>query len=156
MGFLASCTTMKSTKLYEGQQLPDNRIAHLISKEDWILVHSVDGVKDPDGSETYGPSKFELLPGDHTLIVSFQRNFSHTTGRTVVYYKSSSTNNLDLRVRTEAGHTYLLTSQHDPEREEWYAVIMDETQKRKIVEVRPEPSKTVQTYVVKHPFRAGR
>ena len=62
---------------------------------------------------------------------------------------------MDVRVRTEAGHTYLLTSQDDPEREEWYVVVMDETQKRKIVEVGPQPSKTVRTYVVTRPPKGG-
>lgn len=155
MGFLASCTTMKTTKLYEDRQLHDDEIAHIFSKEDRILVHSINGVKSPDGKETYGPSKFELLPGDYTLTVSFRRNFAITRGRSTVYYRSSSTRNLDVRVRTEAGHTYLLTSQHYPEREEWYAVVMDQTQKRKTIEVGPQPSKTVRTFVATPPPRGG-
>lgn len=153
--FLTSCTTMKTHRLYEGRQLSDDKIAQLISKGDGILVHSVDGVKSPDGKETYGPSTFELLPGDHTLIVSFRRNFGVPRGRATIYYRSSSTNNLDVRVGTKAGHTYLLTSQHDPEKEEWFAVVMDETQKRKIVEVGPQPSKTIQTYVATPPPSGG-
>jgi len=142
---------MKTTKLYEGQQLSEDKIARLISKEDGILVHSVDGVKSPDGKETYGPSKLELLPGDHVLVVSFRRTFSRTTGSGIVYYRSSSTNNVAVRFRTEAGHTYILKAEHDPKRKEWFAIVLDETQKRKIVEVGPQPSKTVQTYVVSYP-----
>ena len=149
--FLASCTTVNTHRLYEGQQLSDDKIALLISKGDTILVHSVDGMKSPDGKETYGPSKFELLPGNHTLIVSFRRDFAVERGRAIIYYRSSSANNLVVRVGTEAGHTYLLTSQRDDERQEWYAVVMDETQKRKIVEEGPQPYNTVQTYVVTPP-----
>jgi hypothetical protein len=121
LGFLASCITTKTYKLYEGQQLPEDKLVQLISKEERILVHSVDGVKSPEGKETYGPSVFELSPGDHTLKVSFRRNFTVTQGRTRITYRSTSSGNLDVRINTEAGHTYRLRAEHDPEKEQWYA-----------------------------------
>ena len=153
--FLASCTTTKTYKLYEGQQLPEDKIAHLISKEERILVHSVDGVKSPEGKETYGPSVFELSPGDHTLTVSFRRTFTVTHGRTTITYRSTSSGSLDVKVNAEAGHTYRLGAEHDPEKEQWYAIVMDETKKKRIVEAGPYSSKTVQVYRDVAPFRGG-
>ena len=70
---LASCTTMKDHKLYNGSQLPDDQTALLVNKGDFILIHSIDGIKNPIGEETYGPGRIEVLPGDHSLTISFCR-----------------------------------------------------------------------------------
>jgi hypothetical protein len=35
---LASCTTMKTYKQYEGDPLPDDKVVHLINEESKILV----------------------------------------------------------------------------------------------------------------------
>ena len=139
--FLVSCTTMKTYKLYEGQQIPIYKAAYLINKRSSILVkgsniliHSVDGLKSPDGEETYRPGEYELLPGDHTLTVSFYRFFAITQGCESFYYRSTSTREVDVALRTEAGHTYLLTSQQDPKKEKWYLIVTDEAKDRKMFE----------------------
>ncbi len=150
---LASCTTMKTYKQYEGEKLPNDKAVHLINKGskilvrgDKILVHSVDGVQSSDGEKPYSPGDFELLPGDHTLTVSFYRFFTITQGCETSYYRSTSVRKVDVTFRTEAGHTYLLTSRQDPKKDKWYFVIMDEVKDRKILEAGPFPCETVEIW----------
>jgi hypothetical protein len=151
--FLVSCTTMKAYKLYEGQQLPDEKAAYLVNKGSSILVkgsniliHSVDGLKSPDGEKIYSPGAYELLPGDHTLTVSFYRFFTITRGCESFYYRSTSTREVDVTLRTEAGHTYFLTSQQDPKKEQWYFIVTDEAKDKKMFEAGPYPCETVKIW----------
>ena len=88
-------------------------------------------------------------------MVSFRRTFTVTQGRARITYRSTSLGNLDVRVNAEAGHTYRLRAEHDPKKERWYVIVMDETKKKRIVEAGPYPSKTVQTYKDVAPFRGG-
>ena len=149
---------MKTYKLYEGQRLPDDKAVHLINKGsrilvkgDRVLVHSVDGVKSSERKEAYNPGVFELLPGDHTLTVSFYRFFAITQGCESFYYRSTSTRKVDVTMRTEAGHTYLLTSRQDPKKDKWYFVVTDEAKGKQIVEAGPYPCETVQIWTARPP-----
>ena len=151
--FLVSCTTMKAYKLYEGQQLPDEKAAYLVNKGSSILVkgsniliHSVDGLKSPDGEKIYSPGAYELLPGDHTLTVSFYRFFAITQGCAQDYYRSTSTQRVDVTFKTEIGHIYLLTSRKDPKKEKWYFVVKDNVEGRIIFEAGPFSYETVKIW----------
>jgi hypothetical protein len=156
--FLASCTTSKTYRLYEGQQLPNDKTVRLINKGskilvrgDKILVYSVDGVECPDGKKIYSSGRFELLPGDHTLTVSFYRFFTRTQGCAQYYYRSTSTRKVDVTFRTETGHTYLMTSRQDPKKEKWYFVVTDEVEGRRILEAGPYPCETVEIWLATPP-----
>ena len=153
MCFLASCATIKSYKLYEGQQLPNDKVVHIINKGsrilvkgDRILVHSIDGVRSPDGGKTYSSGEYELLPGDHTLMVSFYRFFTISRGCESFYYRSTSARKVDVTLSTEAGHTYLLTSEQDPKKEKWYFIVTDVTEDRRIFEAGPYTCETVKIW----------
>jgi hypothetical protein len=148
IGLLVSCTTLQNYRLYEGPQFPEDRIAYLVSKGP-IRVHSVDGRKNPNGEETYGPSRLEVLPGNHTLNVSFY-HVSVTTKLEGSYYydiffENSSKSNVDVDLKTEAGNEYLLTSDYDFKSLQWNLVVINKTNDEKTLETGPYPLNRVRT-----------
>ena len=142
------CTKFQDYRLYEGSQLPEDKVAILISKGP-IVIHSLDGKKNPSGEDTYGPGRYEVLPGDHKMNVSFyQMSTSSELGGTYyydVFYRNTSTGNVDVNIKTKAGHEYLLTSDYDYKTLEWNFVLVDKTKNEKIVETGPYPLKRVRT-----------
>jgi hypothetical protein len=150
---------MKTYKQYEGDPLPDDKVVNLINegskifvRGDKILVHAVDGVKSSDGEKPYSPGDFELLPGDHTLTVSCYRFFTITQGCAHLHYRSISTQKVDVTFRTEAGHSYRLTSREDPKQEKWYFIVEDKVKDRRILEAGPFPCETVKIWHAVPPF----
>jgi hypothetical protein len=138
------CTATKSYKLYEGAELPEDRIAIITGKERPVFVHAVNGMKNPEGGDTYGSFRIELLPGAHTLTMSFEGRTSkfvladrpysfHYT----VYYRCNSTKTVEIRVKAEAGHTYSVASKLDFDKQKWNAVVMDETKGETVVQHGP-------------------
>ena len=146
LGFLTSCTlTMKTHRLYEGPQLPSDETSQVICTGETIRINSVNGQKSPDGKDTFGNVKIEILPGDNELTVSFSgtsitMNYgSEGRYRYNIYYRHDSLNNLDITINAEAGHKYLLTSTHDYEKSRWHVVVRDETAGRSILKEGPYP-----------------
>ena len=148
----ASCSATKSYKLYEGAELPEDRIAIITGQERPVFVHAVNGMKNPEGEDTYGSFRTELLPGTHTVTMSFEGRTS-TSERTdrpysfyyTVYYRCNSTKTVDIKVNAEAGHIYSVTSKRDFDKHQWYAVVMDETTGETIVQDGPYALDCVRT-----------
>ena len=148
--FLASCgPSMKTYKLYEGPQLPSNETAQLVCEGETIQINSVNGQKSPKGKDTFGNVTLEILPGDYNLIVSFSgRSMKMASGGLYTYnifYRHDSLEKLELSFKAEAGHIYLLTSDHNYEKERWHAVIKDETADKKILKEGPYPLNKIRT-----------
>ena len=146
LGCLTRCTvTAKTVKLYEGPQLPREETAQIICTGERVRINSVNGQKSPDGKDTFGNVKIEILPGDNELTVSFSgtsitMNYgSEGRYRYNIYYRHDSLNNLDITINAEAGHKYLLTSTHDYEKSRWHVVVRDETAGRSILKEGPYP-----------------
>jgi hypothetical protein len=142
VGFLASCGPSKKTyKLYQGPQLPSEETAQLVCEGETIQINAVNGQKSPQGKDTFGKVELEILPGDYDLTVSFSGKSMTMVDATRyyydVFYRHDSLNPVDITVKAEAGHTYLLTSTHDYEKSTWYAVVKDETGDRIIVNAGP-------------------
>ena len=145
MVYLASCGPSKKTyKLYQGPQLPSNEIAQLVCKGRTIQINSVKGQKSPQGKDTFGNVTLEILPGDHQVTVSFSGRSAPTVfGESFnyqVFFTHNSLQNVDITIKAEAGHTYLVTSNHDYEKSTWNAVVRDETDDRRILRGRSLPS----------------
>ncbi len=149
MCLFAGCMTLQEYKLYKGPQLPGDKVAVLINKGETIVVHTIDGINNPSGEKVYGPGRFAVLPGEHSLNVSFYRISTSTQLEGHYYYdvfhKNTSTSNIDVNFETESGHQYLLTSEYDYKRLQWSFVLMDETTKEKIIETGPYPLNRVRT-----------
>ena len=148
----ANCSATRGYKLYEGAELPEDRITIITGKERPVFVHAVNGMKNPEGEDTYGSFKMELLPGTHTLTMSFEGRTS-TSERAdrpysfyyTVYYRCNSTKRVDIKVNAEAGHTYLVTSKRDFDKHQWYAVVMGEITEETIVQDGPYDLDCVRT-----------
>ena len=148
--FLASCTrSMQTYRLYEGPQRPNAETAILICEGETIQLNSVNGQKSPDGKNTFGKVTAEILPGDYQLTVSFSgKSIKMADGGNYYYhifYQHDSLEDVNITMKVEAGHTYLLTSDHDYEKSRWHAIIMDETNKRRILKIGPYPLSAVRT-----------
>lgn len=140
--FLATCSPKLQThRLYEGPQMPSAKTAQILCKGDRIQINSVNGMKSPDGKDTYGNVKLEILPGDYDLTVSFSGKSMTMVNATRyyynVFYRHDSLNTVDITMKAEAGHTYLVTSTHDYEKSIWNAVVKNETGDRIIVNEGP-------------------
>ena len=150
MVYLASCGPSKKTyKLYKGPQLPSNETAQLVCKGETIQINSVNEMRSPDGKNTFGKVTLEILPGDHQVTVSFSGRSAPTVfGESYNYqefFAHNSLQNVDITIKAEAGHKYLLTSDHDYEKSTWNAVVKDETDDKRILEKGPYPLNTIRT-----------
>ena len=150
MVYLTSCGPSKKTyQLYKGPQLPDNETAQLICKGETIQINSVNGQESPQGKDTFGNVTLEILPGDHRVTVSFSgRSATMVFGESYnyqVFFTHNSIQNVDITIKAEAGHTYLLTSDHDYEKSTWNVVVRDETDDKTILEEGPYPLNTIRT-----------
>ena len=150
MVYLASCGPSKKTyKLYKGPQLPSNETAQLVCKGETIQINSVNEMRSPDGKNTFGKVTLEILPGDYHITVSFSGRSAPTVfGESYnyqVFYTHDSLQNVDITIKAEAGHKYLVTSDHDYEKSTWNAVVKDETNDRTIIEEGPYPLNTIRT-----------
>jgi len=152
LGFLASCAlAMKTHRLYVGPQLPSDETAQIICTGERIRINSVNGQKSPDGKDTFGNVRIEILPGDYHLTVSFSgTSMAMAYGgdgryRYNIYYRHDSLNNVDITMTAEAGHTYLVTSTHDYEKSRWRVVVRDETAERTILKEGPYPLNRIRT-----------
>ena len=150
MAYLASCGPSKKTyKLYTGPQLPSGKTAQLVCKGKTIQINSVNEMNSPDGKNTFGNVTLEILPGDHHVTVSFSGRSAPTvfggSYNYQVFFTHDSLQNVDITIKAEAGHTYLVTSNHDYEKSTWNAVVKDETDDRTIIEKGPYPLNTIRT-----------
>ncbi len=148
--YLASCgPSMKTYRLYKGPQLPSDQTAQLVCKGETIQINSVNGQKSPKGKDTYGNVTLEILRGDHYVTVSFSgRSATTVFGESYnyqIFFTHSSLKNVDITIKAEAGHTYLVTSNHDYKKSTWNAIVRDETDDRRIVREGPFPLNTIRT-----------
>lgn len=147
---VVSCgPSMENYRLYQGPQLPSNETAQLVCKGETIQINSVNGQKSPEGKDTFGKVTLEILPGDYHIIVSFSGRSAPTVfGESYnyqVFFTHVSLQNVDITIKTEAGHRYLVTSDHDYEKSTWNAVVKDETDDRTILEKGPYPLDNIRT-----------
>lgn len=150
MGFLTTCSPpMLTYRLYQGPQKPSDETAQLLCKGERIRINSVNGMKSPDGKDTFGSVKLEILPGDYTLTVSFSgksrtlvpaRNYNY-----YIFYRHDSLNNVDITMKAEPGHTYPLTATHDYRKSTWHVVVRDETDNSIILKEGPFPLNKTRT-----------
>ena len=150
MVFLASCArSMQEYRFYDGPQRLSEETVLLICEGKTVQLNSVNGQKSPDGKDTFGKATVELLPGDHQLTVSFSgKSMKMADGGLYYYnifYRHDSLENVDITMKAEAGHTYLLTSNHDYEKSRWHAILMDQTDEKRILKVGPFPLNTIRT-----------
>ena len=150
MGFLATCSpSVQTYRLYEGPQIASGETAQLLCKGDKIQIKSVNGKKSPDGKDTFGKVKLEIRPGDYQLTVSFSGKTMTIVEAGVyvynVFYRLDSVSDVDITMKAEAGHTYLVTSTHDYEKSIWHAVVRDETDDRIIANKGPYPLNKIRT-----------
>jgi hypothetical protein len=150
MVYLASCGPSKKTyRFYQGPQLPSDQTAQLVCKGETIQINSVNGQKNPQGRDTFGNVTLEILPGDYHLTVSFSgRSWTTVFGESYnyqIFFTNNSLQNVDITMKAEVGHTYLVTSNHDFEKSTWNAVIRDETEDRTILEEGPYPLNKIRT-----------
>ena len=148
--YLASCgAPMKTYRLYEGPQLPGDKTAQLVCKGETIQLNSVNGQKSPKAKDVFGNVTLEILPGDNHLVVSFSgRSMELASGGLYTYnifYRHDSIENLNISLKAEAGHTYLVTSDHNYEKNRWHAVIKDETDNKRILKEGPYPLNKIRT-----------
>ena len=139
---LASCgTPLKTFRLYEGPQLQTDEIALLVCRGRTVQLNSVNGQKSPKGKDVFGNVTLEILPGDYNLIVSFSgRSKTRADGGLYhypIFYQHDSLENVEINMKAEAGHTYLLTSNHDYLKSVWHAIIIDETDDKRILKAGP-------------------
>jgi hypothetical protein len=150
MTFLAACSPPLLTyRLYQDTQKPSDETAQLLCKGKRIQINSVNGTKSPDGKNTFGNVKLEILPGDYHVTVSFSGKSSIRVPASryyyYVFYRHDSLNNVDITMKAEPGHTYLLTSTHDYEKSTWHVVVRDETKDRMILKEGPFPLNKIRT-----------
>jgi len=152
LGWLTNCTmAMKTYRLYQGPELPSDETAQIICTGERIRINSVNGHNSPDGKDTFGNVRLEILPGDYHLIVSFSgtsmdMNYGEDGRyRYNIYYRHDSLNNLDITINAKAGHTYLVNSTHNYKKSSWHAVVRDETGDRRILKEGPYPLNKIRT-----------
>lgn len=147
-GYLTSCTLdVKTYRLYQGPQLPSDETAQIICTGETIKINSINGQKSPDGKDTFGNVRLEILPGDYEITVSFSGTSLDMVyiedGRYTynIHYRHESVNNIDITINAKAGHTYLVNSTHNYKESRWYVVVRDETNDRRILKEGPYPLK---------------
>ena len=149
MCFYFGCTTTSHHKLYEGPQLPPDKVALLIGKQRPILLLSVDGLKETEGKTWDKSYKIELLPGNHIIVVDYLLNTSrNVSGMGYVYqefYIYNSPVDEEISFKAEPGHTYRLTYNHDLNQLKWYAVIIDIASNEKVVESKQSSLQEIRT-----------
>jgi hypothetical protein len=150
MVYLASCGPSKKTyRFYQGPRLPSDQTAQLVCKGEPIQINSVNGQKSPLGRDTFGNVALEILPGDYHLIVSFSgRSWTTVFGESYnyqIFFTNNSLHDVGITMKAEAGHRYLVTSNHDFEKSTWNAVVRDETEGRTILEEGPYPLNKIRT-----------
>lgn len=150
VGYLSSCSpSLQTYRLYAGPQMPSAETAQLLCKGDKIQINSVNGKKSPEGKDVFGKVKLEILPGDYHLTVSFSGKSMTMVEATRyyynVFYRHDSLNTVDITIKAETGHTYLVTSTHDYEKSIWYAIVRDETDDRIILNKGPYPLNKIRT-----------
>jgi hypothetical protein len=137
--------------LYEGQQLPSDETAQITCTGERIRINSVNGQKSPDGKDTFGNVRIEVLPGEYNVTVSFSgESIEMSYGedgryRYNIFYRHDSINNVDITMMAVAGHIYLVTSTHDYEKSRWGVVVRDETARRTILKEGPYPLNKIRT-----------
>ena len=151
-GWLTNCTlAMKTYRLYQGPELPSDKTARIICTGETIRINSVNGQKSPEGKDTFGNVRLEILPGDYYLTVSFSgTSLAMDYGedgryRYSIYYRHDSLNNVDITINAKAGHTYLVNSTHNYEESSWYAVVRDNTTDKRILKEGPYPLDKIRT-----------
>ena len=149
-GFLATCSpSMQSYRLYQGPQLPGGETAQILSKGEGIQIISVNGMKSPDGKDTFGNVKLEIVPGVYHLTVSFSGKSSTLVPAGMYYYyifyRNDSLNNVEITINAEPGHTYLLTATHDYETSTWHIIVRDGADDRIILKEGPFPLNKIRT-----------
>ena len=150
MVYLASCgPSTKTYTLYKGPKLPSDETALLVCKGETIQINAINGQKSPQGKDTFGKVELEILPGDYQITVSFSGRSAPTVfGESYnyqVFFSHNSLQSVDITMKAEAGHTYLVTSDHDYEKSTWNAVVKDETDDKRILETGSYPLKTIRT-----------
>jgi hypothetical protein len=150
MGFLATCSpSMLTYRLYQGTQKPSDETAQILCKGKRIQINSVNGMKSPDGKDTFGSVELETLPGDYHVTVSFAGRSSTLVHASryyyYVFYRHVSVRNVDITVKAEPGHKYFLTSTHDYGKSTWHVVVRDETKDRIILKEGPFPLNKIRT-----------
>jgi hypothetical protein len=150
MGFLAACSPpMLAYRLYKGTPKPSDETAQLLCKGERIHIISVNDMKSPDGKDTFGNVKLEILPGDYHVTASFSGKSSTLIHASryyyYVFYRHDSLNDVDITIKAEPGHTYLLTSTHDYGKSTWHVVVRDETGNRIILKEGPFPLNKIRT-----------
>jgi hypothetical protein len=142
----------KTYRLYQGPQLPDDETAQIICTGERIRINSVNGQKSPDGKDTFGNVRLEILPGDYDLTVSFSGTSlvmvhgkkGQSIGETISY-RHDSLNDVDITINAKAGHTYVVNSSHNYEQSRWFIVVRDETGDRRILKEGPYPLNKIRT-----------
>ena len=138
-------------RFYEGPQLPSDETAQIYCTGERIRIDAVNGQKSPDGKDNYGKVRIEVLPGEYQLTVSLSGEslemYYGADGRYRydIYYRHDSLNNLDIIMKAEAGHIYLVTSTHDYKKSRWQVVVRDETARRTILKEGPYPLNKIRT-----------
>jgi hypothetical protein len=150
MGFLSTCSpSVQTYRLYEGPLMSSDETAQILCKGERIQINSLNDTKSRDGKDTFGNVKLETLPGDYHLTVSFSGKSSTLVPAGMYYYyifyRHDSLDNVDITVKAEPGHTYLLTSTHDYEKSTWHVVVRDETDKRILLKEGPYPLNKIRT-----------
>ena len=152
LGCLASCAVDRKTyRLYQGPQLPDDETAQIICTGERIRINSVNSQKSPEGKDTFGNVRLEILPGDYLLTVSFSgTSLAMAYGedgryRYNIYYRHDSLNNVDITMRAKASHIYRVNSTHNYDQSRWYVIVKDETGDRRILKEGPYPLNRVKT-----------
>jgi hypothetical protein len=148
--WLTSCgPSMKTYRLYDGPQRPTEETVLLLCEGKTAQLNSINGQKSPKGKNVFGNVTLEILPGDYQLTVSFSgKSMEQVSGGNYYYhifYQHDSLENVDITMEAEAGHTYLLTSDHDYGKSRWHAILMDQTNEKRILKLGPYPLNTVRT-----------
>jgi hypothetical protein len=118
--FLVSSCAVLPMKGYEGQDLPADKTA-VIENGVYIDINKCDGVK--LGSFQ---NKVVILPGDHTIEITFQ---TQLIGDIILY----SSETASVKFKAEAGHTYVAYA-HMVSIEGWIAIIKDKKTDERIAQ----------------------
>jgi hypothetical protein len=129
--------------------MPSDETAQIFCKGKMMQINSVNGMKSPDGKNTFGNVKLEILPGDYRITVSFSGKSSTLVPAGMYYYyifyRHDSLNKVDITMKADPGHKYLLTSTHDYEKSTWSIIVRDETEDIIILKEGPFPLNKIRT-----------
>jgi hypothetical protein len=155
IGLLVGCASRPETvRLHDQEDLGDQEVAFLAGDREYLMLHAVDGRESPSGKKGFGSSwdgtyQLEVLPGEHVLTVSLylrttSNEISNRFSSYEKHYELSSLENVEISLRVEAGHTYILTSEWDFDSEEWFPVVIDQTTDRTVFKDGPYLFKRVE------------